>query len=129
MRVLTRGTAIVFAILSSFGANAADLSYPPPVGAYPYGALAPIAPRADVVPPANCPPVWRCGVRGCAWQPGCIPPQHYSDQYDALGQRYLDPRSTGPQVYVPPGALPPLEYDPGPYSREVYPGPTSPYSR
>ena len=169
MRVLTRGTAIVFAILSSLGANAADLSYPPPVvgppqygmaaqpaaapprviivpgptvsplypdapvpppgGAYPYGALAPIAPRADVVPPANCPPVWRCGVRGCAWQPGCIPPQHYSDQYDTPGQRYLDPRSPGPQVDVPPDALPPPEYDPGPYSREVYPGPTGPYSR
>jgi len=170
MRVLTRGTAIAFATLASLGANAADLSYPPPVvgqpqyglaapptvappqviivpgptaspqypgvpvppplvGAYPYGAPPPIPPRADVVPPANCPPVWRCGVRGCAWQPGCIPPQHYSDQYDAPGQRYLDPRSPGPQVYVPPDALPPPDYDPGPYSREVYPGPTGPYSR
>jgi hypothetical protein len=170
MRVLTRGTAIVFATLASLGTNAADLSYPPPVvgqpqyggaappaaappqviivpgptaspyypgapvppppvGAYPYGTPAPIPPRADVVPPTNCPPVWRCGVRGCGWQPGCIPPQQYSDQYDAPGQRYLDPRSPGPQVYVPPDALPPPEHDPGPYSREVYPGSTGPYSR
>jgi len=170
MRVLTRGTAIAFATLVSFGTNAADLSYPPPVvgqpqyglaapptvappqviivpgptvfpqypgapfppppvGDYPYGPPAPIPPRADVVPPPNCPPVWRCGVRGCAWQPGCIPPQQYSEQHDAPGQRYLDPRLPGPQVYVPPEALPPREYDPGPYSREVYPGPTGPYSR
>jgi hypothetical protein len=32
-------------------------------------------------------------------------------------------------VYVPPDALRPPEHDPGPYSREVYPGPTGPYSR
>src|SRR6516164_9022867 len=72
---------------------------PPPIGPYPYGTPPPIPPRVGFVPPANCPPVWRCGVRGCAWQPGCLPPQQYSDQYDAPGQRYLDPRSPGPQVY------------------------------
>lgn len=102
---------------------------PPPVGAYPYGTPPPIPPRADVVPPANCPPVWRCGVGGCGWQPGCVPPEHYSDQYDAPGQRYLGPRSPGPQVYVPPDAPPPPEHYPGPFSREGYPGPTGPYSR
>jgi hypothetical protein len=31
MRVLTRGTAIIFGTMASLGANAADLSYPPPV--------------------------------------------------------------------------------------------------
>jgi len=98
---------------------------PPPVGPYPYGTPPPLPPRVEVVPPANCPPVWRCGVRGCAWQASCI----HSDQYDAPGQHYPDPRSLGPQVYVPPGAFPPPEHDPGPYSREVYPGPTGPYSR
>ncbi len=170
MRVLTRGTAIAFGTMVSLGANAADLSYPPPpivgqlqygmaappvpappqvvivpgqsaspqypgaplpsppVGAYPYGTPAPIAPRADVLPPANCPPVWRCDVRGCGWQSGCVPlPEHYSDQYDAPGQRYLDPRSPGHQVYVPPETSP--EHYPDPYSREVHPGPTGPYSR
>jgi hypothetical protein len=102
---------------------------PPPVG-YPYGTPPPIPPRADIVPPANCPPVWRCGVSGCGWQPGCLaPPEHYSDQYNAPGQRYLDPRSPGPQVYVPPHALPPPEHYPDPYSQEAYPAPTDPYSR
>jgi len=102
---------------------------PPPVGPYPYGVPPPIPPRADLAPPANCPPIWRCGLRGCAWQPGCIPPQQYSDQYDAPGHYYPDPRSPGPQVYVAPDALPPPERDLGPYSREVYPGPTGPYSQ
>lgn len=107
---------------------------PPLVGAYPYGTPvpvppAPIPPTADVMPSANCPPVWRCGVRGCGWQPGCVPPpEHYSDQYEAPRQRYLDPRSPDPQVYVRPDALPPPEDYPGAYSR-VYPGPTDPYSR
>ena len=103
---------------------------PPPVGPYPYGTPPPIPPRADIVPTPNCPPVWRCGVSGCGWQPGCLaPPEHYSDQYNAPGQRYLDPRSPGPQVYVPPHALPPPEHYPDPYSQEAYPAPTDPYSR
>jgi hypothetical protein len=102
----------------------------PPMGPYPYGTPPPLSPRADIAPPANCPPVWRCGVRGCGWQPGCVPPpEYYSEHYDAPGQRYLDPRSPGPQVYAPPDALPPPERYPGPYSPEVYPGPTGPYSR
>jgi len=43
MRVLTRGTAIIFATLASLGANAADLSYPPPVVGPPqYGMAAPL---------------------------------------------------------------------------------------
>lgn len=109
---------------------------PPPVGGiYPYGAPAPLPPApiphaTDVVPSANCPPVWRCGVRGCGWLTECVPPpEHYSDQYDAPGQRYFDPRSPHPQVYVGPDAPPPPEQYPGSYSSEVYPGPTDPYSR
>src|SRR5215467_15516558 len=111
MRLLMRGAATAIATMLSVGANAADLDYPPPpvgqpsqviivpgptvppqypsaavppppVGPYPYGVPPPIPPRADLAPPANCPPIWRCGLRGCAWQPGCIPPQQYSDQHD-----------------------------------------------
>lgn len=176
MHVLASGIAVAFAMVS-VGANATDLSYPPPVvgrpqygiaappaaappqaiivpgaaaypqypgaplpppqfGTYPpYGTAAPIPPapippRVDVVPPANCPPVWRCGVRGCGWLPGCVPPpEHYSEQYDAPGRRYFDPRLPSPPVYVRPDALPPPEYYRGPYSEEVYPGPADPYSR
>jgi hypothetical protein len=108
---------------------------PPPVGTYPYGALAPIPPApippaTYVGPPANCPPVWRCSARGCGWLPGCVPPpENYSDEYDAPGQRYLDQRSPEPQVYFRPDALPPPAQYPGPYSREVYPDPTDPYSQ
>jgi hypothetical protein len=181
MRKLARGTAITFATLASatlasFSANAADLSYPPPVFAqpqfgvaappaaappqvivipdagaypqyrgvpappppiarYPYGAQgpippAPIPPRADIVPPANCPPVWRCGGRGCGWAPGCVaPPQRYSDQYGAPGPHYFDPRAPYPEVYDRPDAPPPPERYPGPYSSEVYPDPADPYFR
>lgn len=180
MNVLARSAAITFAILASVSANAADLSYPPPVVgqpqygmpappagapaqviivpnpaaypqypgapvppppvvAYPYGTPAPvppapvppapIPPASYVVPPANCPPVWGCGARGCGWRPGCVPPpQNYSYQYDAPGQRYRDPQWPGPQVYVRPDAPPPPEPYPGGYSREVYPGPSDPYS-
>ena len=47
MRVLTRGTAIAFATLASLGANAADLSYPPPVVGQPQYGLA----EPTVAPP------------------------------------------------------------------------------
>ena len=30
--------------------------------------------QGAVVPRAACAPVWRCGDRGCNWQPGCAPP-------------------------------------------------------
>src|SRR5258705_811331 len=49
-------------------------SVPPPgVGSSPYGVAIPVAPRVDVVPRAACPPIWRCGDRGCGWQPGYMP--------------------------------------------------------
>jgi hypothetical protein len=103
---------------------------PPPVGPYPYGTPPPIPPRADVAPPVNCPLTWRCGQRGCGWQPACAPlPDHYSGQYELPRPRYLRPESPGPQVYSAPDALPPPEPYPGPYAPEVYPGPTGPYSR
>ena len=130
----------------------------PPIGTYPYGTPAPIPPApippapippgAGVVPPANCPPDWRCDARGCGWVPACAPlPRYGSDEYDAPGRRYFDPRSPGPQVYGPqvydpqydpqydrqvyvrPDAPPPPEQYPGPYSQDVYPGPTDPYPR
>jgi hypothetical protein len=103
---------------------------PPPVVPYPYGTPPPIPPRADVAPPANCPLTWRCGERGCGWQPACTPlPDRYSGQYELPRPRYLRPESPGPQVYSAPDALPPPEPYPGPYAPEVYPGPTGPYSR
>jgi hypothetical protein len=103
---------------------------PAPVGPYPYGIPPPIPPRADVAPPADCPLTWRCGERGCGWQPGCTPlPQRYSGQYELSRQRYLRPGSPGAEVYSAPDALPPPEPYPGPYGPEAYPGPTGPYSR
>ena len=103
---------------------------PAPVGPYPYGAPPPIPPRADVMPPANCPLSWHCTERGCGWQPVCMPPpQRYSGQYESLHPRYLRPESPGPEVYSAPEALPPPEPYPGPYAPEAYPGPTGPYSR
>ncbi len=60
MRVLTRGTAIAFAIVVSSGTNAADLSYPPPVIGQPqYGMVAPPAaasPQVIIVPGAAASP-------------------------------------------------------------------------
>jgi hypothetical protein len=101
---------------------------PPPVGPYPYGT--PLPPRAEVAPPINCPLTWRCGERGCGWQPSCAPPpERYSGQYESPRPRYLRPESPGPQVYSAPDALPPPEPYPGPYAPEAYPGPTGPYSR
>ena len=103
---------------------------PPPVRPYPYGPPPPIPPRADVAPPVNCPLTWRCGERGCGWQPGCAPPpEHYSGRYESSRPGYLRPEPPGPQVYAAPNALPAPEPYPGPYAPEVYPGPTGPYSR
>jgi hypothetical protein len=104
---------------------------PPPVGPYPYGPPPPIPPRADVVPPVNCPPTWRCGERGCGWQLGCAPPpERYSGHYELPRPGYLRPEPPGPhQVYAAPNALPAPQPYPEPYAPEVYPGPTGPYSR
>jgi hypothetical protein len=105
-------------------------AYPPPARPYPYGPLPPITPRADVVPPVNCPPTWRCGERGCDWEPGCAPPpQHYSGHDELPRPGYLRPEPPGPQVYAAPNALPAPEPYPGPYAPEVYPGQPVPNSR
>lgn len=102
---------------------------PPPVGAPPYG-VAPMAPGVNVAPRAACQPIWRCGERGCGWQPGCVPPpERYSGQYGPPGPVYPHPGSPGPQVYAPPDALPAPERYPDPYPPQVYPGPTSRYSQ
>ena len=99
----------------------------PPVNPYAYGPPPPIPPRADVAP---CPPSWRCGERGCEWQPGCAaPPERYFGQYQPFGPGYLRPGPPGPQVYSGPNPLPAPEAYPGPYARQIYPGPTDPYSR
>ncbi len=87
---------------------------PPPNGASPYGVAPPVAPRVDVVPRPACPPIWRCGERGCGWQPGCAaPPERYSEQY----------WSPGPQVYSSPNNASPAPGYPGPYGsagRQVF---------
>jgi hypothetical protein len=92
---------------------------PPGIGSSPYGVAPPVAPRVDVVPRGACPPVWRCGDRGCNWQPGCAPrPEHYSDGYG----------SPDPQVYPGPEIPPAPEPYSGPYAPQVYPGPHGSYS-
>lgn len=87
-------------------------SVPPPgVGSSPYGVAPPVAPRVDVVPRAACTPIWRCGDRGCGWQPGCEPrPEHYSGEYE----------SPDPQVYPGAGIPPAPEPYSGPYAPQVY---------
>jgi len=143
MRLLERGAATAIATVVSFGVNAADLGYPPPlIGQPQYGMASPppaqppqviivpgpnvppqypsVAvppPPVGVAPPATCPPTWRCGERGCGWQPGCAPPlERYSGHYELPRPGYLRPE-------------PPPEPYRGPYVPEVYPGPTGPYSR
>jgi hypothetical protein len=109
--------------------NSAPVS-PPPVGAPPYGVAPPMAPGVNVAPRAACQPIWRCGERGCGWQPGCVPPpERYSGQYGPPGPVYPHPGSPGPQVYFPPDALPAPERYPDPYPPQVYPGPTGRYSQ
>jgi hypothetical protein len=174
MRLLVRRAAIAIAAVVSFGANAADLDYPPPVVgqpqysmapplavappqviivpgptvsprytvspqyngapvlpafvASPYGIAPPVPSRVDVVPRAACQPIWRCGERGCGWQPSCVPaPERYSGQYGPPADVYGAP---SPQVYAPPpGPSPVPERYPDPYSRQVYPAPSDPYSQ
>jgi len=97
---------------------------PPPVGAPSYGVAPPIAPRADVAPRGACPLIWRCGERGCGWQPSCVPPpERYSGQYDAPGPIYPPPAWREPQLYSTPDLSPAPE--PYPYSPQIYPGPYS----
>ena len=114
---------------------------PPPVAPPPpYGIAPPIAPRADVAPRAACPMIWRCGERGCGWQPSCVPPaERYSGQYESPGPIYPPPESPGPiyppsyssvpQVYSAPNIAPTPEPYPGRYAPQPYPGPTGPYSQ
>jgi hypothetical protein len=103
---------------------------PPPVRPYPYGPPPPIPPSADVGPSVNCPPTWRCGERGCDWQPGCaLPPERYSGHYALPRPGYLRPEPPGPQVHAAPNGLAVPQPYPEPYAPEVYPGPTGPYSR
>jgi len=148
MRLLALSAATAIATMISFSVSAADIGYPPPVvrqdqygvaprpavappqviiipappprvGSSPYGVELPVAPRVDVVPRAACPPIWRCGDRGCGWQPGCAPrPEHYSGEYE----------SPDPQVYPGPGIPPAPEPYSGPYAPQVYLGPDGSYS-
>jgi hypothetical protein len=148
MRLLALSAATAIATMISFSVSAADIGYPPPVvgqdqygvaprpavappqviiipappprvGSSPYGVELPVDPRVDVVPRAACPPIWRCGDRGCGWQPGCAPrPEHYSGEYE----------SPDPQVYPGPGIPPAPEPYSGPYAPQVYLGPDGSYS-
>lgn len=95
-------------------------SVPPPgVGSSPYGVALPVAPRVDVVPRAACPPIWRCGDRGCGWQPGCAPrPEYYSGEYE----------SDDPPVHPGPGIPPAPDPYSGPHAPQVYLGPNGSYS-
>ena len=152
MNLLALSAATAIAAAVSFGANAADLAYPPPpqysvaprpavappqviivpgptaapqydygasapppvVVPSPYGVAPPLAPRVDVAPSAACPPIWRCGYRGCGWHASCGPLPDYSGTYG----------SPGPQVYPNPAPGP----YPQPYAPQVELGPAGPYS-
>ena len=99
----------------NYGASVA----PPVIGPPPYDVAPPAARRLNVAPPAACPPIWRCGDRGCGWQPGCVPrPDRYSGAYG----------SPDPQLYSGSDPSP----APGPYfgpnAPQIDPGPTAPYS-
>jgi hypothetical protein len=137
MHSLAFGAAALIAVALSFGVKAADLAYPPPViNQSPYG----VAPPAPVPPPrvivvpgpysaqvpspydvapsapprSACPPEWRCGYRGCGWQPVCAPhSEYYSGRY-------------GPPIYSGPEALPRPEPYPHPLPPQVYSGPMPP---
>jgi hypothetical protein len=74
---------------------------PPVVGSPPYGLAPRVAPRVYAERRSACPLAWRCGDRGCGWQPGCAPPL----------ERYPD----GPQVYSGPGGAPAPDQYPGEY--------------
>lgn len=98
--------------------NTGTSAPPPMAGPSPYGLAPPVAPRVDLAPRTPCPPIWRCGDRGCGWQqPGCAPPpEEYPGPY----------ASPGPQVYSGPAAPPASEPYPGPYAPQLYPGPNAP---
>jgi hypothetical protein len=101
---------------------------PPPPVAPPYGIAPPVPPGVDVGPRAACQPIWRCGGRGCGWQPSCVPPpERYSGPYGPPADVYGSP---GPQYAPPPSSPAPVpELYPDPYSRQVYPAPSNPYSQ
>jgi hypothetical protein len=83
---------------------------PPVIGSSPHG--------VGVASPVACPPVWRCGDRGCNWRPGCA----------AHRERYSGPYEPGPQVYSGPDAPTAQEPYSGPYAPQVYSGPAGPYA-
>jgi hypothetical protein len=88
---------------------------PPVVGSPPYGLAPRVAPRVYAERRSACPLAWRCGDRGCGWQPGCAPP--------------LERYPGGPQVYSGPGGAPAPDQYPGQYELldpQVYSGPGSP---
>lgn len=92
---------------------------PPAVERPSYGIPPPVGPRVDVAPSVACPPIWRCGDRGCGWQPGCVPPpERYSGAYG----------SPGPLVHSAPAPSPSPGPYPGPYAPQIDPGPSGPYS-
>jgi hypothetical protein len=84
---------------------------PPVVGSPPYGLAPRVAPRVYAERRSACPLAWRCGDRGCGWQPGCAPP--------------LERYPGGPQVYSGPGGAPAPDQYPGQYESlgpQVYSG-------
>jgi len=88
---------------------------PPVVWSSPYGVAPRVAPRAYAERRSACPLAWRCGDRGCGWQPGCAPP--------------LERYPGGPQVYSGPGGAPAPDQYPGQYDSlgpQVYSGPGGP---
>jgi hypothetical protein len=87
------------------------------VGSSPYGVAPPVAPRVGIGSPAACSLVWRCGDRGCGWEPGCTShPERYSGPY----------QSPSPQVYSGPEAPPTHEPYAEPSAPPVYSGPNGP---
>ena len=81
---------------------------PPVVGSPPYGLAPRVAPRVYAERRSACPLAWRCGDRGCGWQPGCAPP--------------LERYPGGPQVYSGPGGAPAPDQYPGQYEFPRSPG-------
>jgi hypothetical protein len=93
---------------------------PPPVfGPSPYGVGPQVPPQGAVVPRATCAPVWRCGDRGCNWQPSCAPPP---ERY------YGASEPPGTQVYPSPAPPPARERYLGPNVPQPYSGPAGPYA-
>jgi hypothetical protein len=80
--------------------------FPPAVvGSYPTAAP-PVGSEVAIVPSAACPPTWRCWDHACGWQQNCA----------SSANRYYSPYGPHePQVYVEPGARPPLDRYSGRY--------------